>query len=49
MVDKHLNRFNIEYFPIAVEKHLELLRDADFRVVELLWFSYMQAGFYCLK
>lgn len=49
MVDKHLNRFNVEYFPITVEKHLELLRDADFRVVELLWFSYMQAGFYCLK
>lgn len=49
MVDNHLNRFNVEYFPITVEKHLELLRGAGFRVVELLWFSYMQAGFYCLK
>lgn len=49
MVENHLKRFNVEYFPITVEEHLELLRETGFKVVELLWFSYMQAGFYCLK
>lgn len=48
-VDKHLARFDIEYFPITVEDHLQLLRKAGFRTVEMLWYSYMQAGFYCIK
>jgi tRNA (cmo5U34)-methyltransferase len=45
----HLARFDKEYFPITVEEHLELYRDAGFRVVELFWYSFMQAGFYCIK
>lgn len=48
-VEAHLARFDIEYFPITVEEHISLLGDTGFRVVELLWFSYMQAGFYCIK
>ena len=48
-VDKHLARFDSVYFPITVEEHLALLRGAGFRAVELLWYSHMQAGFYCLK
>lgn len=48
-VDKHLARFDMEYFPITVEAHLKLLRETGFRTVEILWYSYMQAGFYCIK
>lgn len=47
--DAHLARFDQEYFPITVGEHLELYREVGFRAVELFWFSYMQAGFYCVK
>ena len=49
MVKKHMDRFNMEYFPITVDDHIELLKEYGFRVVELFWYSYMQAGFYCVK
>ncbi len=48
-VEKHLNRFGVEYFPITVDEHLSLLHKAEFSVVELLWYSYMQAGLYAIK
>jgi tRNA (cmo5U34)-methyltransferase len=48
-VEKNLARFDVEYFPITVGEHLKLLRGSGFKVVELLWYSYMQAGFYCIK
>lgn len=48
-VRQHLDRFDKEYFPITVEEHLQLYRAAGFSVVELLWYSCMQAGFYCIK
>ena len=48
-VKEHLERFDAEYFSIAVEEHLKLLRETGFKTVELFWYSYMQAGFYCIK
>lgn len=48
-VNDHLKRFNREYFPITIKEHLSVLNKIDFRVVELFWFSYMQAGFYAIK
>lgn len=48
-IKEHLERFDMEYFPITVEEHLKLLRETGFRTVELFWYSYMQAGFYCIK
>jgi len=48
-VDKHLARFDMEYFPITLEDYIKLLRETGFRTVEILWYSYMQAGFYCIK
>jgi len=48
-VNDHLKRFDVEFFPITVEEHLNLLNEAGFKIVELLWFSYMQAGFYAIK
>jgi tRNA (cmo5U34)-methyltransferase len=48
-VESHLARFDVEYFPLTVEEHLKLLRKTGFRIVEPLWYSYMQAGFYSIK
>ena len=48
-VKKHMERFGTEYYPITVEEHLSLYRECGYKTVELLWFSYMQAGFYCIK
>ena len=48
-IETHLERLDTEYFPITVEEHLELLRETGFKVVEIFWYSYMQAGFYCIK
>jgi tRNA (cmo5U34)-methyltransferase len=36
-------------FPTRWREHIDLLRQTGFRTVELLWYSYMQAGFYCLR
>lgn len=48
-VESHLDRFGKEYYPITVMEHLELYRSCGFKVVEMFWYSYMQAGFYCIK
>ena len=48
-VEIHLKRFDVEYFPITINEHISLLKKSGFRVVELFWRSYMQAGFYCIK
>ena len=47
--ESHVKRFGIEYFPITIEEHLALLKETGFKTVELLWFSYLQAGFYAIK
>lgn len=48
-INQHLARFDVEYFPLTIEEHLSLLRNTGFETVELLWYSYLQAGFYCIK
>jgi tRNA (cmo5U34)-methyltransferase len=48
-VEKHMQRFDVEYHPITVEEHLDLYRSCGFAAVELFWFSCMQAGFYSIK
>ena len=47
--EDHARRFNREYFPISIEEQFTLLRTTGFRIVELFWMSYMQAGFYAIK
>ncbi len=46
---KHMARYDTEYFPLTVEQHLELLAKVGFKVVELFWYSQMQAGFYAVR
>ena len=48
-VQMHLNRRGIEVFPITIEEHIRLLRECGFRSVDLLWTSYLQAGFWAVK
>jgi len=48
-VEEHLKRFDKEYHPITLLEHISLLRTTGFSTVEVLWYSYMQAGFYCIK
>lgn len=48
-VQKHMERFDVEYHPITIQNHLSLLRKVGFSTVEMLWYSCMQAGFYGIK
>lgn len=47
--ESHLARRGTEVFPITIEQHLALLRQCGFRSADLLWASYMQAGFFAVK
>jgi tRNA (cmo5U34)-methyltransferase len=46
---RHMDRYNVEYFPISVLEHIEALRSAGFAAVELFWYTYMQSGYLCIK
>jgi tRNA (cmo5U34)-methyltransferase len=48
-VRAQLAREGTKFFPIRVTQHFALLAGAGFSVVELIWRSYGQAGFCCLK
>lgn len=48
-VENHRERFDRKYFPVTVRDHVALLEDTGFSVVELFWYSCMQAGFYAIK
>lgn len=46
---EHISRYGNDYFPITIDEHKKLLKDCGFKVVELLWCSYMQAGLMGVK
>lgn len=48
-VQNHMKRRGAEVFPITIAEHIELLKSCGFKCVELLRFSYMQAGFFAIK
>ena len=48
-VEKHIARRGTQMFPITIEQHLALLRECGFSTVDILWTSYMQAGFWAIK
>ena len=48
-VQSHINRRGTEVFPITIEQHIDLLRKCGFQSVDILWASYMQAGFFAIK
>ncbi len=49
VIKEHRKRFNTAYFPITIAQHLELLKNCGFTTCEMLWYSYLQAGFYAIK
>lgn len=48
-VAHHMNRRGVEVFPITIEEHIKLLRECGFKSVDVLWTSYLQAGFWAIK
>jgi tRNA (cmo5U34)-methyltransferase len=48
-VKAHLARFDTEYHPLTIPEHFALYRSAGFKIVEILWYSYMQGIFYAIK
>ena len=48
-IQKQIDRRGVETLPITVENHLEMLNEVGFRSVDLLWASYLQAGFFAVK
>lgn len=49
VVKMHIRRRGVEVFPITVEEHIELLRECGFKSADILWTSYLQAGFWAIK
>lgn len=47
--EKHIKRYGVDYFPLTIEAHLDLMRKCGFQAAELIWMSYMQAGFMGVK
>lgn len=47
--EKHLSRYNTEYFPITIQEQIKILRDCGFKSAEIFWCSYMQVGILAKK
>lgn len=47
--DLHIKRYGRNYFPIPISESVRLLKDCGFRMVEVLWLSYMQVGILARK
>lgn len=47
--DSHIGRYGSDYFPISISESIGLLKDCGFRMVEILWMSYMQVGILARK
>jgi tRNA (cmo5U34)-methyltransferase len=47
--EQQVSRYGREFFPITAEDHLAALTQTGFSVVELFWYSQMQAGFYVIR
>ena len=48
-VRNHVARRGTEVHPITVAEHIRLLEECGFTSVNLLWTSYLQAGFWAIK
>lgn len=45
----HNARCGVNYFPITVSQHIDLLKNSGFEHVHVFWYSYMQMGIYAIK
>ncbi len=46
---EHNARCGVNYFPLTVNQHIQLLKEIGFKKVHVFWYSYMQMGIYALK
>ena len=47
--DLHIERYGRDYFPVTISESIRLLKECGFRMVEILWASYMQVGILAKK
>ncbi|MCC8189921.1 MAG: class I SAM-dependent methyltransferase [Planctomycetes bacterium] len=47
--EQHLQRYGTAYFPVTLERQITDLRRVGFAVVEVFWFSCLQAGIYAVR
>lgn len=45
----HNARCGVNYFPLTVNQHIELLKESGFSKIHVFWYSYMQMGIYAVK
>lgn len=45
----HIKRYGQDFFPITISESVRLLKDCGFRMVEILWVSFMQVGILARK
>lgn len=45
----HNARCGVNYFPLTVQQHIDLLKKTGFQYVHVFWISYMQMGIYAIK
>ena len=45
----HNARCGVNYFPLTVPQHIDLLKKTGFSAVHVFWISYMQMGIYAIK
>ncbi|MDO5520354.1 MAG: class I SAM-dependent methyltransferase [bacterium] len=45
----HNARCGVNYFPLTVNQHIQLLKQIGFKKVHIFWYSYMQMGIYGIK
>ena len=48
-IKMHIDRRGVETFPITIEQHIDLLKRSGFKSVDIIWASYLQAGFMAIK
>ncbi|MCM1498162.1 MAG: class I SAM-dependent methyltransferase [Clostridium sp.] len=47
--DSHIKRYGKSYFPVSIAESVEIMKNCGFRIVEILWVSYMQVGILARK
>jgi tRNA (cmo5U34)-methyltransferase len=48
-IQRHAERRGKEVFPITIAEHIDLLKKCGFSSVNILWASYLQAGFWAIR
>lgn len=46
---EHNARCGVNYYPITVDMHKDILKKAGFKHIHVFWYSYMQMGIYAIK